>query len=69
MYQAFSKPDENMHLRALIPMICITLKLEPAVITATLIANWASEEISPKRAYQPASDMVTVAPVHEETIF
>jgi len=69
MYQAFTKPDENMHLRALIPIICEVEKLDPAVITANLMINWASDEISPKRAYQPASFIVTVLPVHDEMIF
>ena len=69
MYQALTKPEENMHLRALIPIIYWTEKLDPAVITANLIMNWASDEISPKSAYHPASFIDTVLPTHEGIIF
>ena len=69
MYQALTKPEVNMHLRALIPIICEVERLDPIVITTNLMMNWASDEISPKRAYHPASFIVTVFPVQEEMIF
>ena len=69
MYQAFSKPDENIHLRELIPITWKVVKLDPIVITTNLIINCASEEISPKSAYQPASVIATVAVVQDEITF
>jgi hypothetical protein len=69
MYQALTKPEENMHLRALIPIIYWVEKLDPIVITRNLMMNWASDEISPKRAYHPASFIVTVLPLQAGIIF
>ena len=53
----------------LIPIICCYEKLYPMVITRNLMMNWASEEISPKRAYHPASVIATFFPLHEGMIF